>query len=196
MTKRKTSMSHFIERISIIGITFLVIFLVIIARGAYFTKNTKSQLIKTKLSGFWHIDIKKSICIRKDKFYLLNNSLSFRDYCIELPILDDSLEYERIIDSLKMKKTEIDTAAILIRLYYHNCSISKGIWFCDNNQDSLFIRSPQHILNGNYSISFAIEKQQEYKYLMILKNDSTFLICEKQYLPIDKRPTPKEWVNQ
>ena len=189
-------MSHFIERISIIGITFLVIFLVIIARGAYFTKNTKSQLIKTKLSGFWHIDIKKSICIRKDKFYLLNNSLSFRDYCIELPILDDSLEYERIIDSLKMKKTEIDTAAILIRLYYHNCSISKGIWFCDNNQDSLFIRSPQHILNGNYSISFAIEKQQEYKYLMILKNDSTFLICEKQYLPIDKRPTPKEWVNQ
>lgn len=186
--KKIMNTCHFIGIKSIIIFVLSVITIIVLLM--FYIKGRNQQLEK-KICGKWLIKTDKIIFLRKEKYSLLSNTFTIEGNSISWPIVDDSLKFCRTIDSLTTKKQAFDTITFFRRQLLQSINRSTGIWQCNKEGDSIIINTPSHPLNGIYSISFTIYRNS---YLMILQNDSTVLICEKQFSPIEKRPHLDEWL--
>jgi len=162
-------------------IIFLTFFLAIIIN--IFTHESP---IKRKLIGNWNIEFENSY-IERDSFYqFLGIIINIRNKeTIELPIVYDTLDIDfqgkTYLDNI------FDDEKIVEKYKKHSEKMqnkAKGFWKIINKKpDSVFFNVPQNPLYGKYAVRFFIDEKgfngMNNIYKMELKNDSTYLICNK-----------------
>ena len=121
------------------------------------------------MQGVCNIDFSKSYFCRQTDFHPLENNIFITKQKISLPVIVTAN------DDVKGNYKELD------RLEKE----AKGIWkIISVNPDSIQIEVSKSILNGKYSVIFKKNQKENEKlnYYIILKNDSTYMVCTKEIL--------------
>lgn len=147
--------------------------IVIIAIFCIFTMIKKHTPLYDNLQGVCNIDFSKSYFCRQTDFHPLENNIFITKQKISLPVIVTAN------DDVKGNYKELN------RLEKE----AKGIWkIISVNPDSIQIEVSKSILNGKYSVIFKKNQKENEKlnYYIILKNDSTYMVCTKEILNFKK----------
>jgi hypothetical protein len=130
-------------------------------------KTYKSPIYR-KLSGFWNIEIDKSWYLERDSDYVFLDAIIY--------VKEDTVLLPKLLNNKNITETTKEAT---------------GTWKIINiNPDSVIFNVPKHPYNGKYAVRFFIDKNSEFVYKnniwkMELKNDSTYLICNKGSVMFD-----------
>lgn len=121
------------------------------------------------LQGACNIDFDHTYYYRKANYYPLGNTIIIEKKNITLPIILPS--------NYKLKGTYKELISMEQKI--------KGKWkIISLNPDSILIDTPNNTLNGKYSVTFKKNPMpvDRMNYIVILKNDSTYIFCTKEIL--------------
>lgn len=160
ITKKKRS-----NRLSKIK-KYIIILLLIICFSLifYYFLNNERVHYNQKLTGFWNIEIENSDWIRDSNYCFLDNNIFFTKDSVNLPTVNTDLPF------------------------FEDLKKSKGTWkIISIDPDTIFFNVPHNPLHGKYAIKFYIDSNgyngnRNLIYKMELKNDSTYLICNKGFV--------------
>ena len=138
------------------------------------------------MQNYWNIDWRNSRVDRDNKYDYVLSPIIINEHSVYLPLAelvrktsDSSPE-----DSVIIGGTDDENSFSIIE------NEANGYWeiiSCD--PDTINIVAPNHPLNGKYHILFKKEYfNNRLHFMMYLKNDSTYLICEKDFLLLFGRP--------
>jgi hypothetical protein len=159
----------------------------IISLLVFISIKTYKSPIQRKLIGSWNIEYANSYWER-NSFSDLNGCIMNIDKdTINLPPIKsvDSIDYK---GKTLLDKDIFDDKELLAKHQKISEGMfqnAKGTWKVINtNPDSVFFNAPKNPLHGKYAIRFFIDKKgwlnmPRLIYKVELKNDSTYLICNK-----------------
>ncbi|MDR0367736.1 MAG: hypothetical protein LBH82_01175 [Bacteroidales bacterium] len=142
-------------------IIITIILLILIGLMIFAGIKTYKSPIQRKLMGSWNVEIENSYWVRDSIYELIWTSISIEKNKCRFPAI-------------------CDTNATLEERW----TKATGTWKVINtNPDSVFFNVPQNPLHGKYAIRFFIDEKgysgMNNIYKIELKNDSTYLICNK-----------------
>lgn len=165
--------------------TGIVIFIIILV--IFIGVKAHKSSIQKKLTGTWNIELENSSWARA-KDYKIGTIMNIKTKnIIELPPVYNITPFvfkdRPPLDSLEEEITIAEFRRSLAKVL----ETSKGIWqIISTNPDSVFFNVPKNPLYGKYAVRFFIDKKgwvyanMRNNILKIeLKNDSTYLICNK-----------------
>ena len=188
MTKRKRDAFHY-WRVILQNKNAYVACLLLIVYGC----SPKDSLMRQKFDGILDMNDSCSWWERADEgvylegdFFFFGDSVSlplihhFSDTCFRVSIDASNLDF----DSDEETREKIRAHA---RILKKRSQDSEGRWrVIGNRLDSILIDAPNHPLNGKYSVTFFIDREEEKMigncpniYKIILDNDSTHIVCSK-----------------
>jgi hypothetical protein len=139
-------------------------------------KVSCSSIIQRKLMGFWNIEFENSY-IERDSIYNISWSpVHIKKNIIKLPLLFENT-----------------------RTFSESEKDATGTWkVISIKPDSIFFNVPKNPLHGKYAIRFFIDEKgwsgMNNIYKIELKNDSTYLICNKGGILFDR--DVQDWVDK
>ena len=168
-----------------IVIVILVLFISIIIYNHF---NAYKNGMKRKLIGCWNIELENSYVERDSVYQFSGIIMNIKTDSLFLPEIFEPFEVDFHGKTLLDEDFDFFDKEENIEKYqkYRDrmAKKSKGTWSIINTTpDSVFFNVPNHPLHGKYAIYFFIDKNgyvgMNNIYKMELKNDSTYLICNK-----------------
>jgi hypothetical protein len=198
--KKRGKLNRLLKNKVIITIILLILIGLIIFIGV----KTHKSPIQRKLIGFWNIEYENSYWERDSVCDFIGCIIHIQNNdTIKLPSIHDTIG---AIDFQGKTALELDedfwTDEIIEKGKKHSEKIRKnaiGTWkIISTNPDSVFFNVPKNPLHGKYAIRFFIDengyKDMNNIYKIELKNDSTYLICNKGGIFYNR--DVRNWINK
>lgn len=171
---RKKELSHLLKNKIIIAIILMMLASFVVLIGI---KNYKSP-IQNKLIGIWNIETSNSYWQRSYDYDISTIIYIENKTKVKLPrVYENNLIFGDSISDAQIQKNKI---------YFEKMQQDAiGTWsIISTNPDSVFFNVPNNPLHGKYAIRFFIDEKgygelKDNIYKIELKNDSTYLICNK-----------------
>lgn len=167
--------------------SLVILFALLISLGLIVFNKINKPSFESKLLGFWNIEYDNSFIYRDSLSEFKGMIIEFSENnVINLPHISQELDMD--FKGKTFLDNVFDDEEIRLKYIKHTEEMFEkaiGTWrVLSINPDSIYINVPENPLHGKYAVRFFIDESGYMDmvnniYKIELKNDSTYLICNK-----------------